>query len=266
MSTPQISCIIPVYNGQDHLERAVRSVLNQNHVDVEVLLIDDFSPQQEARDCATSLAHSDSRVRTFFLPDNGGQSRARNLGAVLARAPLITFLDQDDEHVQDWYWQAAQLLKQNPDAGAISGAAQVVDLPARLGIQDDDLRIAGLSYVFTNNIVFRRSVFQASGGFPTGEQWRSPSAGEDGHYRRRLTQHWNALGCQIPALIHHAREGGATVYFLDRSRVESGQVLIEQNDWERNGGMRQAVEQYESFLNASMDEIRHCLKSEATVS
>ena len=265
MSTPQISCIIPVYNGQDHLERAVRSVLNQNHVDVEVLLIDDFSPQQEARDCATSLAHSDSRVRTFFLPDNGGQSRARNLGAVLARAPLITFLDQDDEHVQDWYWQAAQLLKQNPGAGAISGAAQVVDLPARLGIQDEDLRIVGLSYVFTNNIVFRRSVFQASGGFPVAEQWRTPSAGEDGHYRSLLLKHWHALGCMTPALVHHAREGGSTVYFLDRSRVENGRVHTELNEWEKNGVLQLAAEQYTEFVNTHMKEIHLCLKPDAAL-
>ncbi|MEG0938214.1 MAG: glycosyltransferase family A protein [Comamonas sp.] len=259
MSTPQISCIIPVYNGQDHLERAVHSVLSQNHVDMEVLLIDDFSPQQQARDCAAALAHSDRRVRTFFLPDNGGQSRARNLGAVLARAPLLSFLDQDDEHAQDWYGQASQLMQQHPDTGALSGEAQVVDLPPRLGIQEGDLRIKGLSHVFITNLICRRSVFLASGGFPMAEHWRTHAAGEDGHFRALFSKHWKGLRCNIPALIHHAREGGATVYFLDRSRVENNRVVVELNDWETSGTFQQAADQHIQAVDAAMQEIRLCL-------
>lgn len=265
MNTPQISCIIPVYNGQDHLERAVRSVLSQNNVDVEVLLIDDCSPEQEARDCATALARSDNRVRTFFLPDNGGQSRARNLGGVLARAPLLSFLDQDDEHCQDWYQQAIQIMQQHPSAGALSGQAQVVDLPPRLGVQEGDLRVTGLSHVFVTNLICRRSVFQASGGFPVAQQWRTPSAGEDGQFRSLLAKHWHALSCPIPALIHHAREGGATVYFLDRSRVENGRVLTDSNEWEKRGDLQQAAEQYTEFVNANIKEIHLCLKPDASL-
>lgn len=261
MSTPQISCIIPVYNGQDCLERAVQSVLRQHNVDVEVLLIDDFSSQQQARDCATALAQSDKRVRTFFLPENGGQSRARNLGGMLARAPLLTFLDQDDEHVQDWYSTAVNFLLQNQDTGGLSGAAQVVDLPMRLGLQEDDLRIRGLSYVFMTNVICRRSVFLASGGFPTAAAWRTSAAGEDGHYRSMLLKHWNFLGCNQAALIHHAREGGATVFFLDRSRVENGQVVMELTESEKNGVMQNAVDQYQYFIDSSVNEIQHCLKS-----
>lgn len=257
---PQVTCIIPVYNGQEYLERAVLSVLNQNNVNVEVLLIDDCSPQQQARDCAMELARRDSRVRTLFLPENGGQSQARNLGIVLARAPFIMFLDQDDEHIQDWYWLAVQFLEQNPKVAAISGRALTVDLPERLGVQDDDLRVIGLSGVFMTNMLLRRSVALTSGGFPMTEQWRNLAAGEDGHYRSLLVHHWNVLGCDQPALIHHAREGGATVYFLDRSRVEDGRVLIEADASEKSGLLQQAADQYTQWVNTCMEEVRQCLK------
>lgn len=259
---PQISCIIPVYNGQDSLERAVQSVLGQRGVEAEVLLIDDFSPNPEARECAKTLAGEDPRVRTFFLPDNGGQSRARNLGGVLARAPFVTFLDQDDQHVQGWYRQALALFDQHQELGAVSGLAQIVDIPSRLSITEDDLRITGLSHVFMTNIICRRSVFLASGGFPMSEQWRTAAAGEDGQYRATLAQHWKAASCTLPALIHHAREGGATVYYLDRSRVENGRVVIEPSAWESSGAYATAAEQHTQLIASMIDEISRCLKSD----
>lgn len=245
---PDISCIIPTYNDRNNLNAAVYSVLEQEGVNVEVVLIDDCS-DAPTREYIASLARQDARIRTVMLSENGGQSVARNIGGMVATAPLLAFLDQDDRHCQGWYAFALGAFRDNPDMASLSGEAQVVGLPERLGIDATDLRIRGLSAVFITNLMCRRSAFLASGGFPRDPIWRSPIAGEDGVFRVALHRHWLAKSCGVPALIHTAREGGATVTFLDRSRVENGQVHIEATPLEASGELQAATDAY--LLQAS---------------
>lgn len=259
MNEPDITCVIPTFNDRANLPRAVASALNQAGVNVEVILVDDVS-DAPTREFISELASTDARISTFFLPCNGGQGRARNIGAALARGRLIAFMDQDDEHAQGWYRYAVEQLKANPGWGALSGHASVIDIPARLGIDENDLRIRGLSLVFITNMVFRKSVFLASGGFPTTEIWRSRIAGEDGAYRQGLAQSWRAMQCTQPALIHRAKEGGATVYFLDRSMVRNNQVVMTQLDEiVRDGRLHAAQREYWSKARDAALEVQSCL-------
>jgi len=134
-----------------------------------------------------------------------------------------------------------------------------VDLPARLGIDESDLRVRGLSLVFITNIVFRTSVFRASGGFPTSALWRSRIAGEDGVYRTGLARNWKAVQCDRPAVIHRAREGGATVYFLDRSEVRGDQVVITRlEQMEIDGELATGQNEFWSRFAAITQELRAC--------
>ena len=240
MNSPELSCIIPTFNDRINLRRAVDSVLTQPQVSVEVVLVDDCS-DAETRDFIIALSASDTRIQHFFMPYNAGQSQARNIGATLATAPVITFLDQDDEHVEGWYRVALDYLKQQPTLGAMAGSSEIVDLPARLGIDENDLRLRGLSAVFATSVVLRKSVFMAIGGFPIGQVWRSPAAGEDAIFRMALVQSWHAGQCAHPALRHHAREGGSTVRFLDRTFVRDGQVVTTHQDPVVSSGAPQAA-------------------------
>jgi glycosyltransferase involved in cell wall biosynthesis len=260
MTTPDISCVIPTYNDRTNLTRAVESVLAQHNAHVEVILVDDYS-NDETREFITQLTGRDDRIRSFFLPRNGGQSLARNIGAMLAQGRFLTFLDQDDEHAEGWYRDTVDHLLANPDVAALSGHAAVVDIPQRFGIDESDIRVRGLSLVFINNIVFRRSVFLASGGFPTSATWRNATAGEDGVYRLALFRHWQFVRCERPALIHRAKEGGATVYFLDRNEVRDGQVVAkEYHEIETNGELAAAQEAFLVRTSAIAEEIRRCIK------
>ena len=141
----------------------------------------------------------------------------------------------------------------------MSGVARVVDIPPRLGIAEDDLRVTSLGTVFVTNIVFRASVFRASGGFPTDALWRSRIAGEDGVYRTGLARNWHAVQCDHPAVVHRAREGGATVYFLDRSEVRNDRVVITRLEpMELNGELEAAQKEYWSRFEAIANELRAC--------
>ena len=75
---PGVSIIIPVYNAEKTLERCVDSILSQDFKDLELLLIDDGS-RDGSPDICDRYAERDSRVRVFHK-ENGGVSRARNLG------------------------------------------------------------------------------------------------------------------------------------------------------------------------------------------
>jgi hypothetical protein len=178
---------------------------------------------------------------------------------MLAAGRFLAFLDQDDEHSPGWYREALGYLDQRPSLGALSGHATVTDIPARFGIDGTDLRIRGLSLVFVTNIVFRRSVFLASGGFPTSSLWRSPIAGEDGTYRVGLARNWNCVQCAREALIHRAREGGATVYFLDRSVVQHDKVVMTRlEEIETNGQLESAQREFWERARVSAQDVGAC--------
>jgi len=91
---PTVSVIVPVYKAEAFLRRCTESILRQSHRDLELLLIDDGSPDQSGALC-DAIAREDGRVRALHQP-NGGVSSARNLGLAQARGEYIAFVDSDD--------------------------------------------------------------------------------------------------------------------------------------------------------------------------
>ena len=94
MNNPTISVIIPTYNREKYILRAVNSVLNQGFKDFELIIVDDASED----DTQTVIKNiSDHRVIYHQLKENRGGSGARNFGIEIARGKYIAFLDSDDE-------------------------------------------------------------------------------------------------------------------------------------------------------------------------
>lgn len=92
---PLISIIVPIYNVEKYLRDCVESILAQTFTDIEILLIDDGSPDACGAIC-DEYAQRDSRVRVFHK-ENGGLSSARNLGLDKASGKWIMFVDSDDK-------------------------------------------------------------------------------------------------------------------------------------------------------------------------
>jgi glycosyltransferase involved in cell wall biosynthesis len=103
MRRPLVSVIIPTYNRSGLLGRAVRSVLQQNFNDLEILIIDDSS-DDDTQSVVNNL--NDGRVRYFRNKLNIGGSGARNVGISQAKGKYLAFLDDDDE------WLLNKLEKQ----------------------------------------------------------------------------------------------------------------------------------------------------------
>ena len=97
----KISVVVPVYGVQQYLARAVDSLLGQTYQNLQIILVDDGSPDRCGEIC-DAYARQDSRV-TVIHKENGGLSSARNAGLEVADGAYIAFLDSDD------YFQSAML-------------------------------------------------------------------------------------------------------------------------------------------------------------
>jgi glycosyltransferase involved in cell wall biosynthesis len=91
---PTVSIIVPVYNSERYLSACVASILEQDHRDIEVLLVDDGSTDGSGRLC-DEFAAADERVVAIHQP-NGGIAAAQNAGLDAATGDLVTFCDNDD--------------------------------------------------------------------------------------------------------------------------------------------------------------------------
>ena len=91
---PNVSIIIPIYNVEQYLRRCVDSVLQQTLENIEIILVDDGSPDNCPLICDQYKAQ-DNRVKVVHKK-NGGLSSARNAGLKIATGEYILFLDSDD--------------------------------------------------------------------------------------------------------------------------------------------------------------------------
>ena len=97
-----ISVIIPVYNVELYLDRCLQSVTNQTYKRMEIILVDDGSPDNCPSLC-DAWAKKDSRIKVIHK-SNGGLSDARNVGMAVAAGNYISFVDSDD-------WIAPEMLE-----------------------------------------------------------------------------------------------------------------------------------------------------------
>lgn len=113
---PLISIIVPVYNGDKYLSRCVDSILNQTFQNWELLLVDDGSTDKSGEIC-DEYATKDKRVKAFHK-ENGGVSSARNIGLDNVKGDWITFVDADDELIQNSFSNDYIFSKEDLIAGA----------------------------------------------------------------------------------------------------------------------------------------------------
>lgn len=113
-----ISIIVPVYKVEDYLQECVNSLLAQTYSNLQIILVDDGSPDNCGKIC-DDFAASDKRIQVVHK-ENGGLSDARNAGLAFARGEFIGFVDSDDFVAPTMYEELIERLKKNKDAFAVS--------------------------------------------------------------------------------------------------------------------------------------------------
>lgn len=91
---PLISVIVPVYNVEEYLDKCMESIVNQTYSNLEILMIDDGSPDGCPEKC-DKWAEKDSRIKVIHK-ENGGLSSARNAGLDNCHGDYVGFIDSDD--------------------------------------------------------------------------------------------------------------------------------------------------------------------------
>ena len=150
----RVSVVMPLYDAQEFVESAVRSVLASDLSALEVIVVDDGSKDRSA---AVVAAITDPRVVLLRLPPSGGPSRPRNAGIARARAPYVAFLDSDDLIRPEKLSTAAQALDDHPQAGFAFADFEAIDAGGR---------------VLQASILSDYPVLQSLPGAPLAQQWR----------------------------------------------------------------------------------------------
>lgn len=147
---PLISVIVPVYKVEPYLDRCVQSIVNQTYENLEIILVDDGSPDNCPAMC-DAWAAKDGRVQVIHK-ENGGVSTARNAGINIAKGAFFTFVDSDDWIAGDMILALYRLQKESTADVAGCCAEVVCDdhVPCRT-CSDGNVRMYSFLEIVRNN-------------------------------------------------------------------------------------------------------------------
>ena len=106
-----ISVIVPIYKVEAYLERCIRSIVNQTYKNLEIILVDDGSPDS-CPDICDVWKEKDDRIKVIHKK-NGGLSDARNAGMQIMTGTYISYIDSDDWVANDMYEKMMYAIKKN---------------------------------------------------------------------------------------------------------------------------------------------------------
>ncbi len=254
---PRVSVVIPTHNRAALVVRAIRSVLAQTVSDVEVIVVDDASPD----DTPAAVAQiDDPRLKFVRLAKNGHQAHAANVGIAQARGEFVAFLDDDDEWLPNKLEAQLARLSEVPDASAVYCRCFVQTSEGlrpprpRAGLPEGDITDSLLrrSIVMTPSAyLVRRSVLLEVGGFDESivhtldiDLWLRMS--QAGHHFAIVPE---------PLFIYHAES--ETPRLTTEAVAQLRGFLAIDRRW---GGLmreRLGVEAYERWVNNRRKKIRH---------
>jgi glycosyltransferase involved in cell wall biosynthesis len=175
MSAPTVSVVMPVYNGERFVVEAFRSILAQTFRDFELLVVDDGSTDNTAALLAAEQA-ADARVVVHRQPTNQGFLAALETGCARARGRYLARLDADDVSLPERLARQVAFMDAHPEVGVVGSAIHVIDdrgVRSRTKSYPTGSGLAAWSMIFFNSLahpaaMFRRSAFEAVGGYPAG--------------------------------------------------------------------------------------------------
>ncbi len=130
----KISIIIPVYKVEEYLPRCLDSIIQQTYKNLEIILVDDGSPDKCGEIC-DKYAAEDDRIKVIHK-ENAGVARARNDGIEIATGDYISFIDSDDWIAENTYEILYNGLKEYDADCSVGGCVTVIDKDGCLSPQE----------------------------------------------------------------------------------------------------------------------------------
>lgn len=199
---PRVSVIIPAYNAAGSIERALRSAAG----DVECIVVDDGSTDGTAEIVA---AMPDV---TLIRQANAGPAAARNAGARCARAPVLVFLDSDDELIDGWL---DHLVDPDPAVGVVRMGAELVARGTTSCVRPQTGAAPDYPYgtPLAGSWSVRRDLFSRAGAY---DEHLRHSENTELLIRILTTVRHEGLRCRLGdhPVLRSYRDGGPAKYFL----------------------------------------------------
>ncbi len=232
------SVVIPLYNKERHIQRAINSVLKQTYHEFELIVVNDGST-----DSSVHMVRQiqDPRIK-LLCQQNAGVSAARNRGINEARGELIAFLDADDAWRPNFLDTIMRLRKNYPNSGAYSTSFECQNSEGKIakkrnkgtltigweGVFDDYFQYAIKNKLFcSSSVAIPRSVFEDVGLFDTSLIW-----GEDLNMWCRVALKYKvAFSNTICAIYFQDADNRACIRHMDyrRSFVNGSEKFLEEN-------------------------------------
>lgn len=171
MSSPTVSVIMSVFNGEKFLSETIDSVLNQSFRDFEFIIVDDGSTDATA-DILSKYAPRDSRIRVL-REGKKGRAGALNLAISAANGKYVANTDADDLSMPRRLEEQVSFMETNPEVGVLGGAFELVTHSGaaidiiRHPLEDAQIRSAMLRYcpICHSSVILRKNIVLASGGY-----------------------------------------------------------------------------------------------------
>ena len=223
MNAGMVSVVIPCYRGAEYLAFAIESCVVQTYKNLEIIVVDDASPD----DCAAiaqRYAASDRRIRVIRRAENGGVSRAFNTGYEASLGQYFTRLAQDDVLREDAIERMVRVLAAYPDVGLVYSDYEKIDEKGRF-IACATVPNPSRALRWRNDIglcvMWPRTVWEALGGFSS-----EYDTAEDFEYWLRIASRFRIARCPGGALLYVRSHGqaGSNVYY-EKQHVATVRLL-----------------------------------------
>jgi glycosyltransferase involved in cell wall biosynthesis len=218
---PRVSVVMPVYNGEEHLEPAVESILNQTFRELELLVIDDGSTDRTP-ELLQDWARSDARVRVH-RQNHSGIVAALNRGCGLARAPYLARMDADDIAFPDRLAKQVSFLDEHVGVAVVGGGVEYLfDEGHRIKLKrvptapsEIASRLLAGKHCFVHpTVVMRADAFVAVGGYRAPFQWA-----EDYDLWLRMAERFDLANLEDAVLSKRIHPGQISAHRMEQGII-----------------------------------------------
>ena len=243
-----ISVIIPVYKVEKYLEKCLDSVIGQTYKNLEILVVDDGSPDGSPAIC-DRYAAKDSRVKVFHI-ENSGVSAARNYALERAKGEYLAFVDSDDYAEPDMIEKLYDGLRRTDCKAAFcgfyieeNGESRAADVPEHEMIYDIGTYLREF-YEMRQRLVFWNKLYKAEVfrglRFPVGHYY------EDVWLMPEFLEACGPMAAIPEALYHYIMRGGSTIHSFTYPIITDG--------WESKKAVAEYAHRKCPELNAMTDQ------------
>ena len=212
MNNPLVSVIIPTYNRANFLKLTLQSVADQSYKNIEIIVVDDGSPNDEAEQVCKEF----EKVTYTKIENSGGPAKPRNVAIQKAKGKYIAFVDDDDIWLPTKLEKQVTILEQNPDFGLVNGCCEVIDENGVLQNRiigrlrnisekhgDVSKKMIGRWTVMMPTSFVRKDVIDKVGEFNE----KMPSAGEDTEFWTRCSFETKFYYLDTPLVFYRVHKG-----------------------------------------------------------